>query len=157
MCQSLSYNIYGIQHRLMNKYYSLGIIKNSHKDNIIENNFIVRANLNQDIYNLFYIEDKRENFYNIAMIPDYKTSVFMNNIFRKIRENTNLDLLEESDSEDDFQNNREDKFVDLNKSVVMKCIYINKFKKWKPVSIVLNSNPNIITKKELLRLNILTT
>jgi len=152
ICQYLPYDIYGIQHRVINKYYSIGIIKNNY--NIIENNFIVRANINPDIYNLFYIEDKREIFYNIAMIPDYKTSIFMNNIFRKIRENQNLDLLEESDSEDDFQNNREDKFVDLNKSVIMKCIYINKFKKWKPISITLNSNANIITKKDLLKLNI---
>ena len=35
------------------------------------------------------------------MIPDYKTSVFMNDLFRTIKENKNLDLLEESDDEED--------------------------------------------------------
>ena len=48
-------------------------------------------------------------------IPDYKTSVMLNKIFRKIRENDNLDYIEESDDEDDFQNTEPDKYVDLKK------------------------------------------
>ena len=85
------------------------------------------------------------------MIPDYKTSVFMNNLFRTIKENKNLDFLEESDDEEEFENTNEDKFVDLNKHIIMKCVYMDKFRKWKPVSIV-NDKSQIISKKELYRL-----
>lgn len=60
----------------------------------------------------------------------------MNNIFRKIKENANLDLLEESDDEDDFEDTRTDKYVDLSKVVRMKCQYTHKFKKWIPIEIV---------------------
>ena len=92
--------------------------------------------------------EKKDLFYNIAMIPDYKTSVFMNNLFRTIKENKNLDLLEESDDDEEFENINEDKFVDLTKTLVMKCVYMSKFRKWKPVSIA-PKDAKIITKKEL--------
>jgi hypothetical protein len=59
----------------------------------------------------------------------------MNTIFRKIKENTNLDLLEESDDEEEFENEDPDKFVNLEKSCYMKCVYNNKFKKWEPVKV----------------------
>ena len=39
-----------------------------------------------------------------------------------------LDLLEESDDEDEFQNTSETKYVNLNKSINMKCEYNIKFK-----------------------------
>jgi hypothetical protein len=57
----------------------------------------------------------------------------MNSIFRKIKENANLDAIEESDDEDDFQDGRPDKYVDLKKTVVMECAFNSKFKKWVPV------------------------
>ena len=60
----------------------------------------------------------------------------MNNIFRNIKENKNLDLIEESDDEDDFENTNVDKYVDLNKTVLMECIFHNRFKKWIPIKIV---------------------
>jgi hypothetical protein len=69
-------------------------------------------------------------------IPNYKTSVFMNGIFRKIRENANLDYIEESDDEDDFENTDETKYVDLDKVVKIECTFHSKFKKWVPVRIV---------------------
>lgn len=53
----------------------------------------------------------------IAAIPDYKTSVFMNALFRNIKENRSLDALEESDDEDEFENTNIDKFVDLTKKL----------------------------------------
>lgn len=59
----------------------------------------------------------------------------MNNLFRTIKENKNLDLLEESDDEDEFENEKVDKFVFLDKSYNMTCIYNNKFKKWEPVKV----------------------
>ena len=60
----------------------------------------------------------------------------MNRIFRKIRENDNLDYIEESDDEDDFQNIDESKYVDLEKSVLIECVFNNKFKRWTPMSVV---------------------
>ena len=87
-------------------------------------------------------------FYDIACIPDYKTSVFMNKLFRQIKENDNLDKLEESDNEEEFENNKIDKFVYLNKSFKIKCIYNYKFKKWTPISVT-DKKDKVITLKEI--------
>lgn len=95
--------------------------------------FIVKADVINDIYNLYTKEKGGElKFHSIAFIPDYKTSVQMNNIFRKIKENGNLDLLEESDDETEFEDMRYDKYVDLEKTEQMYCVYHPKFKKWVP-------------------------
>jgi hypothetical protein len=56
----------------------------------------------------------------------------MNSLFRNIRENNNLDLIEESDDEDDFIDTRLDKYVDLNKKIQISCYYNKKFRKWVP-------------------------
>jgi hypothetical protein len=72
-------------------------------------------------------------YYGIASIPDYKTSVMMNRLFRTIKENENLDALEESDEETEFENEAEDKFVSLNTELNMICSYHIKFKKWVPL------------------------
>jgi hypothetical protein len=72
----------------------------------------------------------------IASIPDYKTSVMMNALFRNIKENRSLDALEESDDEDEFENTNIDKFVDLTKKIKMKCVFNYKFKKWTPIECV---------------------
>lgn len=60
----------------------------------------------------------------------------MNSLFRKIRENLNLDFIEESDDEEDFQNGAEDKYVDLEKKLVMECTFHKRFKKWIPLRVV---------------------
>ena len=60
----------------------------------------------------------------------------MNGLFRNIRENKNLDYIEESDDEDDFQNMNEDKYVDINKIVLMECVFNHKFKRWTPIKVV---------------------
>jgi hypothetical protein len=72
----------------------------------------------------------------MAYIPNYKTSVMMNSLFRKIRENRNLDYIEESDDEDDFENIAEDKYVNLYKNLLMECEFHPKFKKWIPLKTV---------------------
>jgi hypothetical protein len=46
-------------------------------------------------------------------IPNLKSSVYMNNHFRNIKENRNIDYIEESDDEDDFQNTDCNKYVEL--------------------------------------------
>lgn len=60
----------------------------------------------------------------------------MNCLFRNIKENGNLDSMEESDDEEEFQNEKEDKYVYLDKSFNMLCEYNYKFKKWSPLSVV---------------------
>ena len=40
----------------------------------------------------------------------------MNSLFRTIKENDNLDLLEESDDDEEFENIQIDKFVNLEKN-----------------------------------------
>ena len=54
----------------------------------------------------------------------------MNKLFRNIKENQNLDALEESDDEEEFEDERPDKFVYLNKEYKMVCKYNTKFNKW---------------------------
>lgn len=95
--------------------------------------FLIKPQLRFDMYDL-YVENNTTPV-GIASITDYKTSVMMNNIFRKIKENNNLDLLEESDDDEEFENINEDKYVDLTRTEIMRCVYIQKFKKWKPVDV----------------------
>ena len=98
--------------------------------------FNIKPDVKNDIYHLYCENNGEQEYYNIALIPDYKTSVMMNSIFRNIKENKNLDALEESDSDEEFENENEDRFVDLDKSYKMYCTYNNKFKKWVPKEIV---------------------
>ena len=94
--------------------------------------FSVKPDLQNDIYHLY-----NENQYiEVAYIPNYKTSVMMNHIFRKIKENDNLDALEESDDEEEFENDKEDRFVYLDKIMKMECHYHPKFKKWVPSRVI---------------------
>jgi hypothetical protein len=99
--------------------------------------FRVMADLQFDIYHLFaYGKDSQPIYYNIAYIPNYKTSVLMNGLFRNIRENKNLDYIEESDDEEDFQNMNIDKYVHIEKVLLMECVFNNKFKRWIPMRVV---------------------
>ena len=63
----------------------------------------------------------------------------MNKLFRNIKENENLDTLEESDDENEFENNNPNKFVDLNKNYNIVCSFCNKFKKWVPLRLADNN------------------
>jgi hypothetical protein len=99
--------------------------------------FQVTADIQFDIYHLFaYGKNNQRIYYNVAYVPNYNTSVFLNGLFRKIRENANLDYIEESDDEEDFQNMNEDKYVDTNKTILMECMFDRKFKRWIPVRVM---------------------
>jgi len=67
----------------------------------------------------------------------------MNSLFRNIKENSNLDFIEESDDEEDFENIAVDKYVDLEKTLIMECIFHPKFKKWVPQR-VLHGNQKVV-------------
>ena len=95
--------------------------------------FKVKADLTADIYHLYTAKD---TLHSTALVPTYKSSVFLNSLFRKIKENSNLDLLEESDDEDEFENTSLDKFVDLEKTIIMECVYLKRFQKWQPVKVM---------------------
>jgi len=94
--------------------------------------FICKPDIQNDIYHLYTLNN---DYMGLAAIPDYKTSIMMNKLFRIIKENNDLDALEESDNEDEFENSNVDKFVHLDKSYKMVCNFNNKFKKWVPIKI----------------------
>jgi hypothetical protein len=98
--------------------------------------FYINPDLQNDIYYLSSLAASSIISNNIAHIPDYKTSVFMNKLFRNIKENRNLDALEESDDEEEFENIQIDKFVDLNKVLKMRCNFNYKFQAWVPIQVV---------------------
>jgi hypothetical protein len=143
-CKTLPYKVYGIRHHSYGGIWSHGltIVKEN-----AEGIFKVKANIQQDIYEIYCYDKDIETPYGITLIPDYKTSVMMNKLFRNIKENNNLDLLEESDDEEEFENIREDKFVYLDKTYYMKCIYNSRFKKWQPIEVI-KDKVRLITRKE---------
>ena len=143
---NLDYNIYSIHVYSDIKYIGTYIFNNNYSNNKITATFRITASINNDLYNLFIVDGNKEIFYELALIDSYKTSVFMNELFRNIKENQNLDLLEESDEEDEFENINIDKYVNLEKSISIDCEYNSKFKKWVPKNI--SKNP-IIHKKNL--------
>jgi len=98
--------------------------------------FLIRPDIQVDIYFLYCINDLfKEEYHSIAHIPDYNTSVLMNKLFRNIKENDNLDALEESDDEEEFENENLNKFVYLDKCYKMICKFNHKFKKWIPIKL----------------------
>jgi len=107
--------------------------------------FRVMADIQYDIYHLYACGPSPESqpaskrsfvYYDMAYIPNYKKSVLMNGLFRNIRENQNLDYIEESDDEEDFEDTRVDKYVDLKKELFMECSFHTKFKRWVPIRVV---------------------
>ena len=145
----LPYKVHAVQFRNMNNTFRCTYpMKN---ETITRANFVVKASLQNDIYELYYTVTKRGLMrYGTARIPNYSTSVMMNKLFRTIKENDNLDRLEESDDEDEFENVDLDKYVDLNKRVIMDCIYDSKFKKWTPIKV--SANKTVVNDYEIKRM-----
>ena len=150
---NLVYKPYGICINSENKNLGLCLLKNNNYNKNVEAVFNIRAGPGQDMYNLYCINNTNNEqiFHNTSLINSYKLSVYMNNLFRTIRENNNLDLIEESENEDDFENLTQDKYVNLNKSHYFVCRYNNRFKKWIPKQIINERKDKftVITKKEL--------
>ena len=98
--------------------------------------FMVKADPRVDTYRLRCPET---NVVEIepAHVGDYKTSVFLNSIFRNVKENLSLDAAEESDDEESFQSSQEKqemgfiRYSDIEKAMV--CSYNYKFKRWVPL------------------------
>ena len=94
--------------------------------------FVICPDTQNDIYYVLRSSDEPITANTmIAHIPNYKTSVMMNALFRNIKENRNLDALEESDEEDEALI----PLVDVNKRVRMSCTFSARFKRWQPVGL----------------------
>lgn len=106
--------------------------------NVNDKIFLVRAEIDPDIYSLCCLCNKEFVYYDIAYIPDFKTSTMMNSHFRNIKENFNLDSLEESDDEDDFEDDDLMKHLKKNLELKMLCRFNSSMKKWIPINIVDN-------------------
>jgi hypothetical protein len=158
----LKYNIDTIQFKLFNNmnnflfmdYYTYNKNNNNNNNNVnIKNNlfnnlnekkihfkseyvFLLRPDIQDDIYYLYTLNNNlEEEKQGTAHIPDYNTSVMMNKIFRIIKENNNLDALEESDDEEEFNNDKIDKFLQQNIEYKMICSLNKRFKRWVPIKI----------------------
>lgn len=148
IADSLPYKIYGI--KMINLYNNAPertfVYKLDKKEYFA--NFKIKATIKNDIYETYYYDRGEYKKHNVAYIPSYVCSVMMNKLFRIIKENGRLDSLEESDDEDEFENISDDKYVDLNKSFIMKCKFSQKFNKWVPLEVV-NNNEKLITYNDL--------
>ena len=111
--------------------------------------FLIKPDIQTDIYYLYCLDQNlKEEQHSIAHVPDYNASVMMNKLFRIIKENNNLDALEESDDDEEFENEDVSKFVHLDKSYKMICQFNHKFKKWIPIKLA-NENSEIIKNFEI--------
>jgi len=146
---TLPYKVYAIKSYNMRDKNGRSLGINLYKEKVkLEAVFKVKASIESDVYNLYCSDNQ---LYNVAAISSYKQSIMLNSIFRKIKENINLDYIEASDDEEDFENVDEDKYVDLNKWILMKCVYNKHFKKWEPIEKV-NNNQTIVNRREALLL-----
>ena len=113
--------------------------------------FLVKPRVKSDTYELHVYDNKKVGFHGIACVDTYKRSVMMNDMFRTIRENHYLDAIEESDSEDEFQNVSPDKHVHLDKQFKMLCQWNARIKRWIPLEKV-DDHTQLATMQEATRL-----
>ena len=145
---NLAYRPYGITVWSKNKNLGIHIFNNN--TNVHEAVFRVEANYNHDTYDLYCQNGNKVEFYNRSLITDYRLSIYMNSLFRNIVENRDLDLLEESEDEESFENIDEYRYVDLKKTLYFKCQYNRRFKKWVPQTLIENGKTSdLITRKQL--------
>ena len=142
IADTLSYEIYCVQMRsLYSRKAHLNYKIKIKTDHFAT--FLVQTCIIEDLYMLYFMNNNIIEKYNYAHIPDYKTSVFMNSLFRNVRENINLDYIEESEDEEIFENIDADKLVFLKKKIKIKCMFCPKMKLWNPIEV---SNENLTTK-----------
>ncbi len=131
---NLPYDVFCLQHRNLKRrspFFNERLAAVTYGEKV----FSITACITRDIYEISARSEQGLESVGYACIPDYKTSVLMNSLFRNIKENANLDALEESDDEEEFENIAENKFVDLKKELRMRCVYIQHWRSWKPVEV----------------------
>ena len=95
--------------------------------------FWIKADIASDVYYLFAKDQSQQPiFYQYALIPNYQTSIWMNKLFRNIKENNHLDYIEDSEEDEEFENTKEDKYVYLDRILEIECVFNWKFKRWVP-------------------------
>lgn len=100
----------------------------------METVFAMMADPTYDLYRLYAAGyGGLLEFYDYACVIDRATSKWLNSEFRLIRENANIDAIEESDDEADFNDVRDNKYTNLEKQIVVRCRYIKRLQKWIPV------------------------
>ena len=141
ICKTLPYNIYAIEYMQLNQLFRVRYTSNKrttisekerHCYTIIPKQkvFIIKPDTQNDIYRLY----DGETYIDTALVPDIKTSKYLNKEFRNIREDSCLDLVEESDDEEEFENVKEDKYMkQQSKPCSFNCVYNSMFKKWVPL------------------------
>lgn len=98
--------------------------------------FIIKPTKTNDIYHMYSVNRNKDRvFVGPAYIKTYENSVMMNSLFRDIKENNNLDALEESDDEDEQDEENEFRFVHMDREYAMMCEYNSRFNKWCPVRV----------------------
>jgi hypothetical protein len=95
--------------------------------------FRVVADIRDDVYHMFAYSGSNPVYVNVAYIGTREQSKYMNSLFRKIKENINIDYGEESDDEETFQDMRVDKYVDLAREYMVECAFNRKFRMWEPI------------------------
>ena len=140
--RTIPYPLYSIQHRMFNKKTNTVFNENINNFNMFAN-FLLTAEINPDTYTIKVMKNNKYISHGYALITSYKQSVYMNNIFRIIKENKNLDYLEESDDEEEFENIDINKFIDVDKKVIFRCVYNRKYKLLSPIEIVNGSISSI--------------
>lgn len=98
--------------------------------------FMVRPDSSEDIYHLFAYDKGQYTYVDITFIATLQDSKRMNQLFRNIKENTDIELGEESDDEETFQNVSESKYTFMDRQYKMRCIYNRKWRKWQPIDVV---------------------
>jgi hypothetical protein len=113
--------------------------RNLHESNISYSMFAYETNLQSPKLTYYFTIscDKMDDIYTFhdqygqkktLHISDYKTSVEMNRLFRYYKENYNLDSLEESDDEDEFQHPN---IVFTDRQYKLPCIFVSN--QWIPL------------------------
>jgi hypothetical protein len=141
--KNIYYPIYSIQFRdnsVNNQYLTKLYEKVKDEKKAI---FCVKPDSIVDIYKLYC---KDNDFYGLAHIPNIKVSILMNQLFRRIKENINIDLVEESDNDEEFETNNTNYIV--NNQLNIECVYSDKFNAWIPI----NKTDKIVSKtKKMVR------
>ena len=128
--------------------------------------FKILPDLKNDIYNLYVYDYEKKEFiiYDTALINNYISSKYVNNIFNlntKMIENIDNIELSDSDEEEMDENSflQKKNIINENNNVFVKCIYNYKFKKWKPIEkmnlslTALFNNRNFVTTKNINMIN----
>lgn len=100
---------------------------------VAEQCFMVTADPCMELY---WLHTRDSQKYALMGVQTYEQSIMMNGLFRSVRENTNIDYIEESEDEDEFQDITENKYTDVEKRICMICRYDRHIKKWMPVKVV---------------------